>query len=52
MQIGAANGRAFLAPRLALPDDVGKQIPEGRRGRAADAHGKVEAFETVRDRLR
>src|SRR5204862_5132016 len=45
MKIGPADGRAFLTPRLALADHVGEQIAEGGRGRAADAHGKIEAFE-------
>src|SRR5262249_33501159 len=52
MEIGAANRRAFLTPRIALArEDVGKEIAECRRRRSVHGHREVEAFESVRDRL-
>ncbi len=48
MQIGAADGRPFVTPALALADDIGEQIAERRRRLAADADREIETFESVR----
>jgi hypothetical protein len=50
MQIDAALRRAVAAPRLALVEDLGEQIAEGRRVVALHADREVEPLEAERRR--
>ena len=51
VQIRAAFRRPFVPRLLALAQDVGEQIAEGGRRRAADAHREVEPLEPDAGRL-